>query len=60
MNKNVGNIERAIRLGVGVAILGAGYYYHSMWGIIGFIPVLTAFLGWCPLYIPLGINTCKK
>lgn len=59
-NRNVGNIERAIRLAIGTAILFVGYTYQSYWGFVGIIPIVTASLGWCPLYIPFGINTCKK
>ena len=28
-------------------------------GLIGLIPIATAFLQWCPLYTLLGISTCK-
>jgi hypothetical protein len=28
--------------------------------LIGLIPLLTAIIGWCPLYSIFGINTCKR
>ena len=31
----------------------------SLWGFIGLVPVITGILGWCPLYLPLKINTNK-
>ncbi|MBK8162939.1 MAG: DUF2892 domain-containing protein [Gammaproteobacteria bacterium] len=60
MNKNVGGVDRTIRLIAGLAIAGAGLYYQSLWGLIGAVLIVTAVLGWCPPYSLLGINTCKK
>jgi len=58
MKTNVGSIDRIVRVIAGLSILGAGYYFKSWWGVIGFGPILTAFVGFCPAYLPLGINTC--
>ncbi|MDF0534336.1 DUF2892 domain-containing protein [Shewanella yunxiaonensis] len=60
MQCNVGTTDKVIRAIIGLAIMAAGYYYQSWWGIIGIIPLLTAVFGWCPLYVPLGISSCKK
>lgn len=60
MKNNVGAIDRVIRVIVGLAIIAAGVIYHSWWGAIGAIPILTAIVGWCPPYAMLGINTRKK
>lgn len=60
MTKNVGGIDRAVRLIAGLAIAGAGLVYQSWWGVIGAVLIATAILGWCPPYSMLGINTCKK
>jgi sulfite exporter TauE/SafE len=57
MNKNVGSLDRNIRIIAGVAIIAAGIYYQSWWGAIGAIPLLTGLLGWCPPYSLLGLNT---
>ena len=59
MKKNVGRIDRGLRIVIGLAIIGAGVYYHSWWGAIGAVPLLTAFTGWCPPYALLGIDTSK-
>ncbi|MEE9303686.1 MAG: DUF2892 domain-containing protein [Thiotrichaceae bacterium] len=56
--KNVGSIDKILRIVVGVAIMGAGYYFKNWWGAIGIVPVVTALLGWCPAYTLLGIKTC--
>jgi len=60
MNKNVGSVDKVIRLIIGVAIIGAGIVFKSWWGAIGIVPIFTALINWCPLYFPFGIKTCKK
>lgn len=59
MKQNVGSIDRIIRAVAGVAILGAGYYYESWWGLVGIVPLATSLISWCPLYIPLSLSTKK-
>ncbi|AGH81831.1 hypothetical protein PCNPT3_09465 [Psychromonas sp. CNPT3] len=60
MKKNVGCIDRAVRITAGILIILCGIYYQSLWGALGFIPILTGSLGWCPAYLPFGISTCKR
>lgn len=60
MKTNVGSIDRILRIIAGLAILGAGYYYHSWWGLVGLVPLLTATLRVCPAYLPFGISTCSR
>lgn len=57
---NIGKPERAVRLAIGVAALYLGYTYQSYWGFLGLIPLVTAAMGWCPLYVPFGFSTCPK
>jgi len=57
--KNVGNADRVIRLVLGLVIIAVGYYYQSWWGAVGLVPIFTAAIGWCPAYLPFGINTCS-
>ncbi|MCF6344496.1 MAG: DUF2892 domain-containing protein [Devosiaceae bacterium] len=67
MNKNSGTIDRAVRLILGVVLLGLAWYYWAglglIWGgllvIVGLVALITSFMGSCPLYSVLGINTCK-
>ncbi|GEO81993.1 YgaP family membrane protein [Pararhodospirillum oryzae] len=59
--KNVGGVDRAIRAIVGIAlILMAVTGSVGAWGWIGVVPLFTAIFSFCPAYIPLKMNTCKK
>jgi hypothetical protein len=59
VKNNVGNVDRLARMLFGMTILGLGLAYHSWWGLLGVVPLLTAALRWCPAYLPLGLNTCR-
>ena len=45
---------------VGLGLIAYGVVNQSWIGAIGAIPLLTAFVRFCPLYCPLGINTMGK
>ncbi len=60
MKKNIGTLDRVIRVVVGLVIFAIGYSYQSWWGLVGLIPFLTGLIGWCGLYTALGISTKKK
>lgn len=60
MKKNVGSIDKIVRIILGIVIAAAGYYYQSWWGLLAIIPLVTAFVGFCGLYPIFGISTCKK
>lgn len=60
MQKNIGSIDKTVRLLAGLAIIGAGVYFQSWWGAVGLVLVATAAMSWCPPYALLGISTCKK
>ncbi len=60
MTCNMGKGDRIFRGIVGLAILVAGIYFQSWWGLIGLIPLGTSIFAWCPLYVPFKINTGAK
>ena len=60
MKPNVGSIDRIVRILVGLALLGAGYYFKSWWGLIGLGPILTGTIRFCPAYLPFGLSTCAR
>jgi hypothetical protein len=60
MKTNVGGLDRVGRLVVGVGLVAWAVTGGPVWAWIGVVPILTGALGWCPLYIPFGINTRRK
>jgi len=61
MDHNVGTADRIIRIVLGIALLSLVFVLETKarWlGLIGIIPVMTALMGWCPLYTLLGVRTC--
>jgi hypothetical protein len=60
MKKNVGTIDRAVRIVAGLALIAlAATGTVGVWGYIGVVPLATALIGWCPAYTLFGIKTCK-
>jgi hypothetical protein len=64
MSTNVGTIDRAARLVIGLALIAYAIpigFSPTGWnwvGWIGVMPLLTAAFGFCPLYTLLGVSTC--
>ena len=65
MNKNVSNVDRIIRLVLAVVFFGAAFAvgFGTIGGIIlavlGVVMVVTAAIGFCPLYRLFGLSTNK-
>ena len=62
MKVNEGIVDRAIRVVVAAVLIGVGLGVVGGTGgiimaVIGVIPALTGLSGFCPLYIPFGIDT---
>ncbi len=63
MKKNVGQIDRWIRIVLGVALLSLLVFLSGpvRWiGLIGLIPLITGLVGSCPLYSIFKLNTNKE
>lgn len=59
MKTNEGNLDRVLRVGAGLLLIGLAVTGQiGIWGYIGVVPLLTGAVGMCPLYTLLGINTC--
>ena len=59
MKINVGNMDRALRIIVGIILITlAATGIFAPWGWIGIIPLVTGIIKSCPLYSILGMNTC--
>jgi len=60
MTKNVGGIDRILRIVIGLALIGAAATGTvGLWGYIGLVPLATGLMGWCPPYAMFGFNTCS-
>jgi len=67
MAANVGNIDRGIRVIIGLVALAAvfiGPFAGAGWerialGVVGVIMIGTSAIKFCPLYRIFGIRTCK-
>ena len=66
MKKNMGTFDKAVRILIALAIIVL-YFTQQISGtmaIIGLVLaaifILTGFMGFCPLYLPFGINTRGK
>ena len=58
MLRNIGPVDRAIRIALGVVLLALVFVGpQTPWGWLGLIPLLTALVGYCPLYHVLRIST---
>ena len=60
MKVNVGNVDRAVRIVAGLALIGLAVAGSiGPWGYIGVVPLLTGLMRVCPAYSLLGVNTCS-
>jgi amino acid transporter len=60
LEKNLGTADRWIRIVIGIALVSLTFAGpHTMWGLVGIVPLATAFAGTCPLYTLFGMRTCK-
>jgi hypothetical protein len=66
MKKNIGTIDRIIRILVAV-VIAVLYFTHVISGIAAIILlivagifIVTSLLSTCPIYLTLGIGTLKK
>ncbi len=61
MSRNVGGIDRILRILVGLGLLSIVFVGpQTPWGWIGVIPLFTALVGFCPVYRLIGLSTCSR
>lgn len=61
MHKNMGSVDRIVRIVVGLGLLSLVFVGpQTLWGLLGIVPVFTAAMNWCPLYTVLGVKTCAN
>ena len=58
MNRNIGTIDRVLRILVGVVLIALTVNGTiGWWGWLGVIPLMTGLVRTCPAYSLLGVNT---
>jgi hypothetical protein len=57
--RNVGTVDRVLRVVAGLGLIAYGVYAQSWIGAIGLVPLATAAMGSCPLYSLVGLSTCQ-
>ncbi|WP_371187001.1 DUF2892 domain-containing protein [Thalassotalea maritima] len=60
MNRNIGVVDRILRIVVGLVMISWAATYGPAWGYIGIIPLITGIFTFCPVYRVLGMSTCAK
>ena len=62
----MGSTDKGIRI-VMALVIAALYYFKVVEGTLAYVLMafalvflLTSFISFCPLYLPFGLNTCKK
>ena len=64
MPVNVGTLDQYVRIVLGLALIAYAFQdglaiqgWHWV-GLLGVVPLVTAFFRKCPLYVALGISSC--
>ena len=63
MHANVGGLDRVLRIVAGLVILSLYFVLEGQnrwWALLGLVPLVTGFIGWCPAYLPFGFRTRKS
>ena len=61
MQRNIGSVERIVRIVFGIGILSLAFVGPaSPWAYLGLLPLVTGLVGWCPPYALLGIGTAHR
>ena len=60
MKRNVGPIDRLLRILIGLTIAIFGVIYESYWGIVGILILATGVFGYCLIYGLFKMNTNRK
>ena len=66
MSKNIGALDRVMRVIIGLVLVAYAVpvgFSSTGWNWVGWLgvaPLLTAAIGFCPLYRVMGISSCKR
>lgn len=58
---NVGNLDRVLRIILGLALIGLALAGSiGVWGYLGIVPLVTGIAARCPVYSACGISTTAR
>tara|TARA_R110002050_G_scaffold299270_1_gene464372 strand:+ start:290 stop:511 length:222 start_codon:yes stop_codon:yes gene_type:complete len=57
MKTNVGSYDAGVRFVLGAIVIELSFHGLGWWGLLGFIPLLTACIGFCPFYRLLHLDS---
>jgi len=63
MHTNIGTLDCAIRIGIGIALLALFPVLNDSYqwlGMVGVIPLATGLMRWCPAYALSGVNSLHR
>jgi hypothetical protein len=62
MKTNMALIDRTVRVGVGMSLLATPLLEFSTfpYNLLGLIPLVTGFVGFCPLYSVFGSGEARR
>jgi Inner membrane protein YgaP-like, transmembrane domain len=60
MLNNVGKTDRLTRTGAAFVIVFGSIYFSGFWAILGILILLTAVIGWCPIYALFHLSTTRE
>lgn len=51
-------VDRVARVGIGLVLTSLTLWGpHTLWGLVGLVPIVTGLVGSCPLYTSVGFST---
>lgn len=60
MLSNMGKADRLIRMAAAFVIVFGSIYFNGLWAILGVLILLTAVMGWCPIYALFHLSTTRE
>ena len=58
---NEHRIDRIVRVAMGLGLLSLTVVGpHTLWGLVGLVPLATGLIGSCPMYSLFGLSTSRS
>ena len=61
MSANIGMLDRLVQVVIGLVLIAHAlpvWFAPAAWNRAGLMPLVTAVLGFCPIYSLFGFSTC--